>query len=143
MNARAAAVDALKARLGHAFANESLLERALTHASVAGAHAKVRTNEVLEFVGDRVLGLLVAERLAAADPMADEGLLAVRLNALVNREACARAAGAALVGHRSRRGTSGRRQHLQALDLVHRRPSQPLLQGAELIFSPSPWARHG
>jgi ribonuclease-3 len=92
MNARAAAVETLKVRLGHAFADESLLERALTHASVAGAHAKVRTNEVLEFIGDRVLGLLAAERLAALDPNADEGALALRFNALVDREACVRAA---------------------------------------------------
>ncbi len=38
----------------------------------------------------------------------------------------------ALVEHRRRRGPSGRRQHLQALDLVHRRPPEPVLQGAAL-----------
>lgn len=98
MNARAAAVDALKARLGHDFADDSLLERALTHASVGGQGGKVRDNEVLEFIGDRVIGLLTAERLAELDPKAAEGDLAVRLNALVSRKACARVARAAGVG---------------------------------------------
>jgi ribonuclease-3 len=98
MNARAAAVDALKARLGHAFRNDSLLERALTHASVGGGGGKVRDNEVLEFIGDRVIGLLAAERLAALDPKAAEGELALRLNALVSRQACAQVARAAGVG---------------------------------------------
>lgn len=95
MNARAAAVDALKARLGHAFRDDGLLERALTHASVGGGGGKVRDNEVLEFIGDRVIGLLAAEKLAAMDPKAAEGDLAPRLNALVSREACARVARAA------------------------------------------------
>jgi ribonuclease-3 len=92
MNDRAAAVDALKARLSHAFGDDSLLERALTHASVGGGGGKVRDNEVLEFIGDRVIGLLAAERLSALDANAPEGELAVRLNALVSREACARVA---------------------------------------------------
>lgn len=92
MNDRAAAVDALKARLSHAFRDDSLLERALTHASVGGGGGKVRDNEVLEFIGDRVIGLLAAERLSALDAKAPEGELAVRLNALVSREACARVA---------------------------------------------------
>jgi ribonuclease-3 len=98
MNARAAAVDALKARLGHPFADAGLLERALTHASVGGGTGKIRDNEVLEFIGDRVIGLLAAERLAALDAKAAEGDLAVRLNALVSREACARVARAVDMG---------------------------------------------
>jgi ribonuclease-3 len=98
MNVRAAAVGALKARLGHAFRDDGLLERALTHASVGGGGGKVRDNEVLEFIGDRVIGLLAAEKLAATDPKAAEGDLAPRLNALVSREACARVARAAGVG---------------------------------------------
>ena len=99
MNARAAAVDALKARLGHAFHDDRLLERALTHASVGGRGAgKARDNEVLEFIGDRVIGLLAAERLSALDAGAAEGELAVRLNGLVSREACARVARAVGIG---------------------------------------------
>ena len=90
MSARAAAADALAASLGHAFADPSLLERALTHSSVGdGARRSVRDNERMEFLGDRVLGLLVAERLLLDDPAASEGDIAPRLNALVSREACA------------------------------------------------------
>jgi ribonuclease-3 len=71
-----------------------LLKRALTHSS---ANAKA-SNERLEFVGDRVLGLIVAEdlhRLYTDDP---EGALALKYNALVRQEACARAAEAAGLG---------------------------------------------
>lgn len=90
MNERAQAVDALEHRLGRAFKNRELLERALTHASVGGGTRRVRDNEVLEFVGDRVIGLLAAERLAELYPQGPEGELSVRLHRLVNREACAR-----------------------------------------------------
>ena len=76
-NLRAEAVVALERRIGHAFKEKALLERALTHASVgegapAGVHGP-RDNERLEFLGDRVLGLLVAERLSSGFPTADEG----------------------------------------------------------------------
>lgn len=93
MNTRAVAVAELKARLGHDFADDAALERALTHASVGdGGKNSGRDNERLEFLGDRVLGLLTAERLAELDPLATEGDLAPRLNALVSRAACARVA---------------------------------------------------
>jgi len=92
VNARADAVAALERRLGRAFDNPTLLERALTHASVAGGLGKVRDNEVLEFIGDRVIGLLADERLAQLYPASPEGDLAPRLNAVVSREACARVA---------------------------------------------------
>jgi ribonuclease-3 len=74
--------------LGHIFANRDLLKRALTHSS---ANAKV-SNERLEFVGDRVLGLIVAEDLHRLYPDDQEGALALKYNALVRQEACARAA---------------------------------------------------
>jgi ribonuclease III len=64
-----------------------LLTRALTHASRGEL-----SNERLEFLGDRVLGLIVAERLYALYPGEPEGALALKLNALVRGEACARAA---------------------------------------------------
>ncbi|HEX4180522.1 MAG TPA: ribonuclease III [Caulobacteraceae bacterium] len=92
MNARADAVGALERRLGRAFQDPALLERALTHASVGGGAGKTRDNEVLEFIGDRVIGLLAAERLAELYPQAPEGELTVRLHGLVNRDACARVA---------------------------------------------------
>src|ERR1700689_206712 len=77
----------LETRLGHKFADAQLLARALRHAS-AGAES----NERLEFLGDRVLGLIVSEKLYALYPGDAEGALALKLNALVRREACARAA---------------------------------------------------
>ncbi|HMP63157.1 MAG TPA: ribonuclease III, partial [Phenylobacterium sp.] len=67
-------------------------ERALTHASVGDGAAKVRHYERLEFLGDRVLNLLAAERLMALDPEAREGELSRRLASLVNYQACAEVA---------------------------------------------------
>ncbi len=60
MDRRVAAVGDLERRIGHRFEDRELLERALTHASVGDGAKKVRDNEVLEFIGDRVLGLLAA-----------------------------------------------------------------------------------
>lgn len=102
---------AAEARLGHRFARPELLVEALTHPSMGAA----ADNQRLEFLGDRVLGLVVAEALLAADPAAREGDLAPRLNALVRREACAEAAaeldlGAALRMGRSEMLTGGRRK---------------------------------
>jgi ribonuclease-3 len=68
-----------------------LLKRALTHAS-ADTDA---SNERLEFLGDRVLGLICAERLHALYPGDAEGALALKFNALARRETCAAAAEAA------------------------------------------------
>jgi ribonuclease-3 len=99
------------ARLGHEFRNPALLVEALTHPSMAtGAD-----NQRLEFLGDRVLGLVVAEALLAQDLAAREGDLAPRLNALVRRETCAEVAasldlGAALRMGRSEMLTGGRRK---------------------------------
>ena len=69
------------------FKDPSLLERALTHASAGGDD-----NERLEFLGDRVLGFLIAEILIKKFPKESEGTLALKLNALVRMEACARVA---------------------------------------------------
>lgn len=95
MNARADAVEALQRRIGHAFADQDLLERALTHSSVGKGARKVRDNERLEFLGDRVLNLIVAEFIVDALPEAPEGDLAKLMNRLVNYHACADAARAA------------------------------------------------
>ncbi len=92
MNTRVQAVQALTQRLGYAFSDPNLLERALTHASVPGVAGKRRDNEVLEFLGDRVIGLLAAEHLTQIYPAAPEGDLAPRLNAVVSRQACAEVA---------------------------------------------------
>jgi ribonuclease III len=76
---------------GHVFVDAARLDKALTHASVQTKTAvKANTNyERLEFLGDRVLGLIIAELLMELYPTASEGELSVRLNALVNAETCA------------------------------------------------------
>lgn len=79
-------------RIDYRFCDGALLERALTHASYGDGRRRTTSNERLEFLGDRVLGLLAAERLFTADAGMDEGGLAHRLNAIVNKQACARAA---------------------------------------------------
>jgi len=77
---------ALEARLGHDFKDRSLLERALTHASSAGTSGAQKTNERLEFLGDRVLGLCMAEWLAELYPGENEGDLGKRFGVLVSRD---------------------------------------------------------
>ena len=81
---------AFQARIGHAFRKPELLIRAVTHASISSPTRP--DNQRLEFLGDRVLGLVMAEALLAADPKAPEGLLAPRFNALVRKETCAEVA---------------------------------------------------
>ncbi len=103
----------LEARLGHAFKDRSLLKKALTHASVRQASAKRRDNERLEFLGDRVLGLAVAELLSELYPAANEGQLARLYNRLVRGGTCAEVArsldlGPSLVLSESEAGSGGR-----------------------------------
>ena len=74
-------------RIGHMFRNPQLLIRAVTHASISSTTRP--DNQRLEFLGDRVLGLVMAEALLSADPDAAEGTLAPRFNALVRKETCA------------------------------------------------------
>ena len=85
-------VKALEERFGHRFSDPLLLERALTHSSLSGGDGAVSDLERLEFLGDRVLGLLTAEELWRRYPDYEEGDLAPRLNALVRKETCAKAA---------------------------------------------------
>lgn len=76
--------------LGHQFADSDLLDRALTHASHGGGQSDPsQTYQRLEFLGDRVLALVIADALIARFPQADEGELARRLNHLVRAETCA------------------------------------------------------
>jgi ribonuclease-3 len=92
-HSRAAAIAALEARLGYAFSDRALLEQALTHASTQSqGRSNVRHNERLEFLGDRVLGLTVAEALYQTFPDGDPALLTKNLNYLVSREVCAEVA---------------------------------------------------
>jgi len=86
-------IDALEARLGHAFADRGLLVKALTHASAADVSDVSRDSyQRLEFLGDRVLAITIAAMLYDAFPAADEGELARRFNQLVRRETCAEVA---------------------------------------------------
>ena len=86
---RIAAVALLQTRLGYEFQDPGLLERAMTHASVGDGTRKVRHNERLEFLGDRVLGLLAAETLIQGDDEAREGVMSMRLAHLVSGRTCA------------------------------------------------------
>lgn len=109
----AADLQAFSKRLGHSFSRPELLVRAVTHASIS---APTRPdNQRLEFMGDRVLGLVMAEALLLADRQASEGQLAPRYNALVRKETCADVARAIDLGSvlklgRSEMMSGGRRK---------------------------------
>ncbi len=81
--------EQLQAAIGHKFADRDRLMRALTHASAQVSRGKKGDYERLEFLGDRVLGLCVAELLFKTFRDATEGELSVRFNQLVSAEACA------------------------------------------------------
>lgn len=85
-----AVLSRIESRIGHRFADRSLLVRALTHTSAVQVPAD--SYQRLEFLGDRVLALTVAGMVYRAFPDAEEGELARRLNALVKRESCAETA---------------------------------------------------
>ncbi|MDQ7011655.1 MAG: ribonuclease III [Mariprofundaceae bacterium] len=82
------AFDDLGKRIGHTFSQPALLERALTHRSSSGTHM-----ERLEFLGDAVLGLAVAEYLHTNFPDMDEGTLSRMRALLIRRESLAVIAG--------------------------------------------------
>lgn len=111
------ALDSAAAQLGKALGLEIApsprLEEALTHASASSASRP--HNERMEFLGDRVLGLIIADALHSAFPDASEGELAPRFNQLVRKETCARAAQQLGLGDlirlgRSEHATGGRRK---------------------------------
>ncbi len=106
-------LQAFSKRIGHEFGAPELLIEAMTHASLASNTRP--DNQRLEFLGDRVLGLVIAEALLAADPKATEGQLAPRFNSLVRKETCAEVAeeyglGAGLKLGRSEMMSGGRRK---------------------------------
>lgn len=92
----------LEQRLAHEFDDGTLLEAALTHASAADAAS---TYERLEFLGDRVIGLLIADFLMARHPDESEGDLARRLAVLVDRQSLAEIAGELKLGDHLRLST--------------------------------------
>ena len=86
--------------LGHRFRRPELLEEALTHTSAAGRTARraPRGYQRLEFLGDRVLGLVIAELLFTRYPNEAEGPLSRRLTELVRKETLAEVAEEAGLG---------------------------------------------
>lgn len=106
-------LQAVAARLGHDFQRIGLLDRALTHPSISSNMNP--DNQRLEFLGDRVLGLVIAEALIQRFPEEAEGVLAPRLNDLVRKETCAEIALAVGIDQALRLGksestTGGRRK---------------------------------
>ena len=87
--------------LGHEFARPDLLREAMTHRSAIHSRGRVRgrgSNERMEFIGDRVLGLLIAEWLAERFPREQEGDLGRRLAVLVSQPVLAEVAEAIGLG---------------------------------------------
>ncbi len=105
----------LEKRLGYHFKDKGLLTLALTHASTRGEGEVGSDNERLEFLGDRVLGLVVAESLLEKFPGESEGELARRFNRLVKKDTCAEVAvemdlGPHLILSESEQATGGRKK---------------------------------
>ncbi|WP_305985269.1 ribonuclease III [Roseibium sp. MMSF_3544] len=117
------AVSSLKAALHYEFKDLELLRTALTHASALSPSETVAGSyQRLEFLGDRVLGLVIASMLHAHFPKADEGELARRFNHMVKRETCAEIAQELGVGDAMRIGlaeaqTGGRKKSALLADI--------------------------
>ena len=112
-------IDALEKAIRYAFEDKKLLTEALTHSSANDAVS----NERLEFLGDRVLGLVIAQALVARFPTESEGTLAPRLNGLVRRETLAAVAEAVNLGAhmkmaRSESQSGGRRKQGMLADAM-------------------------
>jgi ribonuclease III len=111
---------ALEAAIGHVFADGAILAQALTHVSaVSSSLGRTASYQRLEFLGDRVLGLVVADMLFRAFPDDPEGALAQRLSELVRKETCALVAEEWGIGSHLRLGTgegqSGGRKRMTIL----------------------------
>jgi ribonuclease-3 len=102
--------EQLQARLGYRFADPDLLDRALTHTSGVSPGKRVeRSYQRLEFLGDRVLGLVVADLLYRKLPKASEGDLNRTFVTLVRRETCSAIARQLDIGSELRLGDSEQR----------------------------------
>ncbi len=99
--------------LDHRPADPKMFERALTHGSFGG-----ETYERLEFLGDRVLGLIIAAWLYERYPSEPEGKMSRRYNALVTREACAEVGRAIDLPRHIRLGKQAREDHANLSDNV-------------------------
>jgi ribonuclease-3 len=103
--------ERISQRLAYTFSDHALLRRALTHASSARQRADY---ERLEFLGDRVLGLVIAEELYRRNPNHAEGQLAARFSVLVRGETCADVAREAGLSEHVR---MGRRESAEGIHL--------------------------
>lgn len=106
-------MNEFQGRIGYTFSDPALLVTAVTHSSRSSTTRP--DNQRLEFLGDRVLGLVMAQALLEEDTGAAEGQLAPRFNALVRKETCAEIAreidvGTVLKLGRSEMMTGGRRK---------------------------------
>jgi ribonuclease III len=110
----------LEEKLGHHFANPKLLDRALTHASAVAGRARKQPESYqrLEFLGDRVLGLVIADALIERFPDAPEGELSRRLARLVSRETCTEVAEAMTLAEHLKMGGSAKKGGVAATPSV-------------------------
>ena len=99
--------------LDYTFTDEELLQQALTHRSAGGLH-----NERLEFLGDAVLGLVIARALYAARPNASEGILSRYRALLVRRETLAELGRALAIGEQLALGSGELRSGGQQRDSI-------------------------
>lgn len=109
---RLSTASAFQDRLGYRFRDQNLLVEALSHTSQKSLRGF--DNQRLEFLGDRVLGIVIAEELLKVDPDARPGDLAVRYNYLVSGPTCAEMAesvnlGAVIILGNAERKSGGRR----------------------------------
>ena len=108
----------LEERLGHRFDDRGLLETALVHASLANERGEGRGNERLEFLGDAVVGLAVAEMLYLAHPDWTEGELTRARAALVNKAALAECARSLALGEFIQLGRTERQSGGEGKDTI-------------------------
>lgn len=113
-----AELAALQSRLGHRFRNPALLAEALQHASYAHETAGATSNERLEFLGDAVIGLVVAHLLFEAKPAWREGDLTRALHDLVDRRGLVRVAREFGIGSLLRLGRTERQSEGHEKDSI-------------------------
>lgn len=85
-------IASIEALLGYVFKNKTLIEAAFTHQTYANAKKGVKDNQRLEFLGDAVIDLLVAEKLFLEAPGQDEGYLTIERSHIVSGKALAEVA---------------------------------------------------
>jgi ribonuclease-3 len=74
----------LEKKINYKFKDKKLLIKSLTHKS----YDKINNNEKIEFLGDRVLGLIIAKKLLEIYPEEKEGILDKKFASLVNKKTC-------------------------------------------------------